>query len=486
MSSNSSAVASAPDTSLPPFTQEDILALIGWREEGREVLSWLEAKLFTRPGVGSVDYELIARHILDFWKEFNSAPGDHLYDLVLQPLQEKDRAQWMEILNGLKALAPGLNVLYISSRLQHFLHQADLRTRIYSALQKMQQGEVEEAETVLTKTSVVAEQPTSLTLKSMAELTNYLAVKEESRFLSGIPDLDRMHVGPGRKELMIVMAPPKRGKSWWLIHIAKFALMSRARVLHVTLEMRREQVLQRYVQSLTGTAKRPLDAERHTTLIKDEYNTVNRFEFEQLGKRAGLILQAGKLNPVVLKRVLKLAERMELKIEEFPMRSLTVDGLKARLDTLERKEKFIPDMLIVDYGDLFKVNAANLRIEIGAVFQDLRGIGQERNMAVVTATQGNRGSSKAKLVTDFDVSEDFSKIMTADWVMTYSQSRAEKKLGLARLFTTAGRDEVDKQMVVVSQSYPTGQFCLDSARLPDDWDKILLPYDTGEGDANHQ
>jgi replicative DNA helicase len=86
-------------------------------------------------------------------------------------------------------------------------------------------------------------------------------------------------------------------------------------------------------------------------------------------------------------------------------------------------------------------------------------------MAVVAVTQGNRSSDNARTVTAGMVAEDWSKIGTADTVLTYSQTSEEKEIGLARVLVAAARDARDKYVVMISQSYATCQFCIDSVYM---------------------
>jgi hypothetical protein len=92
---------------------------------------------------------------------------------------------------------------------------------------------------------------------------------------------------------------------------------------------------------------------------------------------------------------------------------------------------------------------------------------------LVAASQGNREAATSKLVTGEMASEDYSKIATADNVITYSQTLQEKALGLARIFVSQGRNDEDKFVSLITQSYATGQFCLDSTlMLSDYWDFV--------------
>ena len=159
---------------------------------------------------------------------------------------------------------------------------------------------------------------------------------------------------------------------------------------------------------------------------------------------------------------------MRFYIREFPTGSLTINDLRAYLDTLEQVEHVVPDLLIVDYADLMKIDGANLRIDTGIIYRELRGIAMERGCALVTASQSNRSSADAKWVREGDIAEDWSKVMTADTILTYSQTVDERKLGLGRIFVAAVRDENDKWACLITQNYQMGQFCLDSIRLDDD------------------
>jgi hypothetical protein len=133
----------------------------------------------------------------------------------------------------------------------------------------------------------------------------------------------------------------------------------------------------------------------------------------------------------------------------------------------------VPDMLIIDYPDLMKMDAKNIRTDTGIIYKELRGLFVRRNIAGVVASQGNRSSMNAKVVRDDQIAEDVSKIATADTVITYSQTEQEKKLGLARLFVSNVRNDEDKYMILISQCYSAGQFALDSTLMLSDYNDII-------------
>jgi DNA primase len=63
------------------------------------------------------------------------------------------------------------------------------------------------------------------------------------------------------------------------------------------------------------------------------------------------------------------------------------------------------------------------------------------------------------------VSEDISKVNTADTVLTYSQTEQEHRVRMARLYVDYARNAERGTTILMSQSYATGQYVLDSALM---------------------
>ncbi len=162
-----------------------------------------------------------------------------------------------------------------------------------------------------------------------------------------------------------------------------------------------------------------------------------------------------------------------LVVKHFSSGSLTVPLLEGYLDYLEVEEKFTPHVLIVDYPDLMKLDPKNLRIDTGRTFVELRGVLSRRNLAGFTPTQGGRDTIGAKFTSSKNVTEDISKVFTADQTMTYQQTPAEYELGLGRLSIEHARLLKGGAMIVITQSYSTGQYALQSAIMNQNyWEKL--------------
>ena len=451
--------------------QENLLCLVCFSDTGfQAVRDSVAPELFT-----SQVYRDILERIYDFIDRFKKPPKEHLADLLEDVLQ-KDTPQsqlYEQVIVAAHGLKDNLNEEYTLTQLDTFVRQQRLKIGVVQATQFISEGDLDQAETVLEdalRNHLQLFRP-GLTLRDVLQEMKK-GVESNDVINMGIPELDKRRLGPARKELFVFIGPPKRGKSWMLGHITKRALMQRLKVSVVTLEMSEKLWGSRLLQSLFAITKREGEV------------LYSKMERDKLGRLIGL-------DRVKLKKVLafsddktfkRIAEkldsfegRLEVFIREFPTRAIGIHGLRAYLGSLERTQQFLPDILVLDYADLLKVDTKNYRIEIGAMYQELRGIAVERNMMVATASQANREGAGARMVLDTHTAEDFSKIGTADCAITYSQTQAERQLGLARLFVSNARTDEDKFTILITQTYATGQFCLDSIRMHDSyWDQIRV------------
>lgn len=195
---------------------------------------------------------------------------------------------------------------------------------------------------------------------------------------------DLMDGGLAAGELGIIVCPPKTGKSWLLVSLASHAATLGKNVLHITLELSKEYVGQRFDANLTGIDSKKLRTQRH--LIKDA------------------LIRKGIKNNIKIKRF----NKPSLFIIEKYIDQLIESGFK-------------PDIIFIDYADLIKGDGGELRMVLKEIYEDLRGLSFEYDIPVWTASQSNRASMKAEKVTGDLLAEDFSKLMTADFVLSLSK-----------------------------------------------------------------
>jgi replicative DNA helicase len=207
---------------------------------------------------------------------------------------------------------------------------------------------------------------------------------------------DLMDGGLAKGELGVVMAPAGIGKSWLLINIGRNALKVGKTVVHYTLELNQDYVGQRYDSVLTGIGAQEL---KHH--ISDIEKTIE--------KTPGTLI-----------------------IKHFPTKSIGVMGLKAHL------EKIImlgtaPDLVIVDYGDLLKINTKKDKHEaLEELYEDLRGMAGEYNVPVWTASQASRSALEDDIIEADKIASSYGKVMVADFLMSLSRKVEDKLSGTGR------------------------------------------------------
>ena len=449
--------------------QENILVLLCFSEHFATIIRHaLTPTLFE-----SAVFRDIATHACDFIDLYGKPIAEHLPD-SLEPIllgsDKRKATSYTRVIDNLFMAKEAVNGEYTVSKLSQFIRQQHLKAAVVKAVEAIEDGNTSQAEVELQKglSAQVVSFDMGLNLRDADQSLNFFETVEAG-ILTGIEELDRRDITPRAGEMYLIIAPPKRGKSWALTHFGKWGLLQRKKVLHISLEMSQERVSQRYVQSLYAISKRE-SIIRTTKFIREDGKLVD-FDFDEIERDT---LATPGIKAKLKSRITReFRRRPPLIIKQFPTGQLTISMLRAYLDGLERFQKFVPDMIVLDYPDLMDIDGNNMRTDTGKIYKDLRGIAVERNCAMVVASQGNRMSSKAKVIDDSMVAEDYSKIATADTVLAFSQTPQEKPLGLARLFVSNCRNDEDKFQILITQSYPTGQFCLDSIVMrPDYWSTL--------------
>lgn len=462
--------------------QQDLVTLLCHSDEhGNIVAKTVSSTLFEG------DYRVIADRALEFWKQHSKAPKQHIADLLADILEDKNdrRGQtYRRILVQMIEVKDQINIDFVLRSMNQFIGVQQFKTVTLQGAELVDARGIngfEEAKSLWRE--FLREQ--NVSIDSGIKLNEYDRVLEYFRnvhqeFKTGIKEFDEANIVPMRGKLWLFLAPAKRGKTWALVQLGKMAFLQRKKVCHITLEIEAEEVAQRYYEALFGASKR------------DDINKISTFKFDRNDKLDKIVSQSVEVPFTFNSNAIR--EELKTRIDHFGIRSdnfvikryamstLTLDQLEAYLESLESLEHFVPDLVILDYPKIMKLNQKELRTSLGQIMEGLRGLAQRRNFALAAAHQGNRSSADADIVRATHASEDWSVVCTADFLVTYSQTKAEKRLGLARLYVEMARSEQDQFGVLITQSYKTGQFVLESTRLNDSYARIMESMDTGDED----
>jgi len=206
---------------------------------------------------------------------------------------------------------------------------------------------------------------------------------------------DLMDGGLGPGELGVFVAPAGIGKSWGLVNVAANAVKNSLNVIHYTLELSAPYVGLRFDSVFTGIAAQNL--KYHVDEVKD--------------------------------CVEKLTGKLVVKY--YPTKSATVNTIKAHLDRCQM-QGYKPDVIVVDYADLLRGTGKEIRHELGNIYEDLRGLAGEYEIPVWTASQANRSALEDDVIGAEKIAESYSKIMTADFVLSLSRKIEDKIAGTGR------------------------------------------------------
>jgi len=216
----------------------------------------------------------------------------------------------------------------------------------------------------------------------------YHRVEEKLSF--GLDLMDKITAGGlSKKSLNVVLAGTGAGKTLFMGHLAAATLLQGRNVLYITMEMAEERIAERIDANLLN-------------LSMSELKVIDKKTFDN--------------------RVAKIAGKTQGKliIKEYPTAGAHSGHFRALLEELKIKREFKPDLVIVDYLNI----CASARVKAGSninsytliksIAEELRGLGVEYNVPIMTATQVTRGGFNSSDVELTDTSESFGLPATAD------------------------------------------------------------------------
>jgi replicative DNA helicase len=472
------------DERLSGALQENLLTLLCFDDAHCKIArAALTPQLFE-----SSVFREVAGIAISFIDQYGEAVKEHLPDHLEDILKGDDArkaASYKRLVDNLFLSRDSLNAQYVISQLQAFVRGQTFKSGLVEAVEAMEAGNIEAAELAMQKalSKQVISFNAGLNLKDPTQMAGLLEGDlNEPGFELGIPELDRLGIFPRRKELFMLIAPRGRGKSWFITHCSKMALLQRWSVVIITLEMSEKRYAARTIQTFFSVTERESTV-RLAQLIKNRDGTLEDVLYEEV-ERLSLSRKEDR-ESLKAKITRDFSRRKPIYIKQFPNGSATMADVESYLDQLERFEGFVPDLICLDYPDLLKHDLKNKRVELGRIVEEFRGLGVKRNCACVAVSQGNRDSEEATTVTGAMVAEDISKLATVDVCLTLSRTDMEEKLGLARILVEKARNQRDGFSVLITQAYAIGQWCLDSVLLKsgDYWEMMK---DKGKERSRHR
>lgn len=488
----------------------------------REAQNLIHKDIFQNPYA-----KIISGWAIDYYKKYGESIQKHIQDVFEiekdTTLKEEDKNIISVFLSRLSTKYEeevDFNVSYLLDKTVWYSKKQSLKNTSERIQHLLELDKIDEAEKEIAKYKKISKEVSGIfDPLCKEEIDKYFSeVNDKSNIVLRLPGAVGDLMGDLERHWLVgILAPTKRGKTFWQQEFAVTAVMERRRVFFVSLEMDKTRVKKRLYKRLTGFADRTDDYvypcfdcvrnQKGDCRKKERTNQVKLLTSEGVkpqydrsspynpcvscrGKKDFILgtwfttlrKEGMKRNSTIkILQGIKQAFGDRLRIKSYPKFSANIHDIMADLQQLEENENFIPDVIIIDYADILAPEDTRVtgRERIDETWKTMGRMADEYHALVISASQSNRQSFKKKYVEEVDASEDIRKIANSDLFIALNQTPQEKRESVMRINVIADRDgEFDSfQSALVLQQLSIGQVCLDS-------EIIIKTDDTDEDNSN--
>lgn len=237
--------------------------------------------------------------------------------------------------------------------------------------------------------------------------------QEIPRISTGWEKFDQIFGGFGIGEVFTFTGPAHSGKSMYLINVGANVLLQKKNVLHISLEMSQEITAQRYDMRLLGLTKEELNSKKAVERLKE--------------------ILSNHLGRLIIKR--------------YPSDTVTATDIATFIKRLEMVKDFVPDIVIIDYADIMRSthHYSDRRFELDSIYNQVRNLGIEFKVPIVTATQLNRSAlerlESGKILTESNIAESYGIARIVDAGVTINSTPVDSSLHhISTIYVFKNRD----------------------------------------------
>jgi replicative DNA helicase len=395
------------------FQQSLIKAIIEDKKYGETIIDVLEPKYFD-----NASFKYIMENLKEFHKQYGKIPNyNSLSQKILSENGDKDSSRiHLDTLETIKNSVHDTELP--KDKGLNFCRQQNLQKELKNVNKIIENGEFESYSTIeqiiqkALQVGVVGHDAVDV-FHNIEE-----ALEKDNRhpIATGINGIDNLlDGGLGRGELGIILAPTGTGKTTILTKFANTAHNWGFNVLQIFFEDNPNNIKRKHYTIWTG-----IDPNEQVERAPEVANLVREAQSKSKG---GL-------------RLLKL-----------PSDNVTISELKSKIRKII-SEGFKIDLLILDYVDCISpersVNGEEWKGE-GSIMRSLEAMTGEFDIAIWTATQGNRESISSEVVNSDQMGGSIKKAQIAHVIISIAKTLEQKEHNLATLTllkSRIGRDGV--------------------------------------------
>lgn len=396
------------------FQKSLIKVLIEDRKFTNTIVDVIESKYFDGPY-----FKYIVENIKELFSKYNTLPT---YDTLAQKIMSEninDTSSKIHIdtLNGIKEHEFS-DEGWVKDTALNFCKQQNMKRVVAEVNKIIENGEFQEYEKIEQIVQKALQVGASTEEVKSVFHNPAFALEKDSRvpIPLGIKGMDELlNGGLAIGELGVVLAPTGTGKTTLLTKISNTAYNCGYNVLQIFFEDNETNIVRKHFTIWTGIAP-----DEQVDRKEEVIDLVKQKEVESTGSL----------------KLLKLAGD-----------GITISGIKSRLRKLA-SEGWKPDLLTIDYVDCISPEKATFGEEWkgeGHIMRSLEAMTSEFNLAIWTATQGNRDSISSEVVTTDQMGGSIKKAQIGHVVISIGKTMEQKEHNLGTmtlLKSRIGRDGV--------------------------------------------
>lgn len=454
----------------------------------KQVFPVLDANLFTTPYS-----KRLCRWVIGYYEANKKAPHDNINALFVEKRKEIHDAEEMthirmvlQKMNDSWASYEHHDTNYTVEQIIKFLTEQKLRNTAEQMLVSLNAGNTENAEHILGNYRPIV----------LNNGNNFDLSKDTQKIIEAMkPNASKLFRIGGvlgdalgwfnRGEVSVCMGPTKSGKSFLMLHIAMEAMFQGMKILYINAELSERMMVGRIWEYVLGqpislddgkknfryTMLEPTESPTTFTVVHTNVTPVNVLSDMLPKAEEGTVEYLKHIEDVTRPQVQALQQQLLGEVSQnfrmftTPRNGFTLTGLEQCLDNFRNYENFNPDMVVVDYADLIQIHTKmdDLAKE-DYVWRSLGGISQERDIVLLTATQGNRKSADGKKYAASEgVGGAYKKLSHIGKLFCIAYEGEEEEDNIRRVFHSLERDGAcSSTEVVVTNCFPISRFASSS------------------------
>ena len=408
------------------FQQNLLKAIIEDKKYGETIIDVIETKFFDNNS-----FRFIMENMKELYKSYNKIPNyDTLAQKIMNEGGNKDSSRVH--LDTLTTISEGEGQTeYVRDTALNFCKQQNLKRELKNVQNIIESGEFEsynKIEEIIQKALQVGIQDDEAT-DVFHNIDEALEDTNRQPIPTGIVGVDNILVGGlGRGELGIVLAPTGTGKTTLLTKFANTAYNLGFNVVQI------------FFEDNPGNIKR-----KHYTIWSDIAPAEQPNYKEQVKEKVELA---------------QIQSKGSLKLLKLSSDNVTISEIKNKIRKMNSEGNKI-DLLLVDYVDCISaersVNGEEWKGE-GSIMRSLESMTTEFDMAIWTATQGNRESISSEVVTGDQMGGSIKKAQIAHVILSIAKTLEQKEHNLATL--TLLKSRIGKDGVIWQNCKFNNEFLL--------------------------